>query len=362
MAWSIPTLTDLVERSRTAFQTYLPGSDATVWPSNVTVSAKVIAGRIYELFHRQEYLAQQAFPLTATGSYLERHAQSYGISRRTDIQSSGTIFLTSGTHTTLIPSGTQFQTAAGNIYSTTAAAYIDSDGAATIPIRADLPGYDYNLSAGENLTMLAVIAGAPTTGTVGSAGVYGGSAIESDDSLRERLLTRLRFPPHAGTKTDYQRWALEIPGVTRVWVESNWSGPGTVGVWFAMDDVYEDGIPQPADVAILQSHLESLAPVTARVTAAAPVPEPLAIEVTGLSPYNANVIESVKSELRQVIRDKAEVSTVTETEYFRASWVWQAVSNATGERYHTVKIPAEDFPIPVGRMPVYDEAFIRLGA
>ena len=73
MAWAIPSLADIAERTRTAFQTHLPAANLNVWPSAAAVSAKVIAARIFELFHRQDYVARQAFPLTASGEYLERH-------------------------------------------------------------------------------------------------------------------------------------------------------------------------------------------------------------------------------------------------------------------------------------------------
>lgn len=362
MAWQIPTLEDISQRTRTAFTTYLPATNFNVWPSAAGVSAKVIAARVWELFHRQDWIAQQAYPLTATGEYLERHAASYGIARNVAVQSTGMIQLIGGTHTTEIPAGTQFQDAAGLIYETTEVAYIASDGSATIPVQADTSGPDRNQSGGTELAMLAVIAGAPASGTISPDGIYGGAEIESDDGLRARLLQRLRFPPNAGSKTDYERWAGEVPGVTRVWIEGNAFGPGTVAVYFTMDDTYADGIPTAADVADVQTHIDSVKPITANVTVVAPIREPLAIEIHGLSPFTTEVLANVNAELEAVIRAKADLSTPLTTRYFRASWVWQAVSNATGERYHTVVLPASDYAIPVGRLPVFDSSFIRITA
>lgn len=360
MAWQIPSLEDLAQRTRTAFTTYLPASNFSVWPSAAGVSAKVISARVWELFHRQDYIAKQAFPLTAVGEYLERHAQSYGLARKVDLKATGSITISGGTHTTAIPLGAQYQDAAGLIYNTTQVAYISDDGTATIPVEADQTGGGYNQGASASLTMLAVITGAPATATVTSAGIYGGSAVESDTELRERLLQRLRYPPNAGSNSDYVRWAGEISGVTRVWVEGNAFGPGTVAVYFMMDDTYSDGIPTAADVAAVQSYIDSVKPITANVTVAAPLAEPLTIEITGLSPFTPTVIANVKAELAAVIKSKAEVSTPLTTQYFRASWVWQAVSNATGERYHTVALPASDYAVPAGKIPVFNEAFIKL--
>lgn len=362
MAWSIPSLQDITERTRAAFTMHLPGTDFTVWPNNVTISAKVIAGRIWELFSRQDYLAKQAFPLTAEGEFLDRHAQSYGITRKLDIRATGLAVVTGGTHMAAIPAGTQYQNNAGLLYNVLEEARVDASGAATLLLEADDSGIDYNLSGGSELTMIAVIAGVPATAETVSDGISGGAAIESDTNLRRRLLSRLQTPPHAGSKADYVRWASEVSGVTRVWVAPTAYGPGTVGIWFAMDDSYADGVPNAADVSLVQSYIDSLKPITANVTVSAPLPEPLAIEIEGLSPFTSSVIDSVKAELRNMIAEKAEVSTVDETAYIRQSWVWQAVANATGERYHTVRLPASDYAIPVGRLPVYDEAYVKVSA
>ncbi|MFG6500136.1 baseplate J/gp47 family protein [Sulfitobacter sp. 1A15106] len=362
MAWSIPSLQDITERTRAAFTMHLPGTDFTVWPNNITISAKVISGRIWELFSRQDYLAKQAFPLTADGEFLDRHAQSYGITRRLDIRATGLATVTGGTHMAAIPAGTQYQNAAGLLYNVLEETRVDASGTATLLLEADASGEDYNLSGGSELTMIAVIAGVPATSETVSDGINGGAAIESDTTLRRRLLHRLQTPPHAGSRADYVRWAGEVSGVTRVWVAPTAYGPGTVGVWFTMDDSYPDGVPNAADVSIVQAYIDSLKPITANVTVSAPIPEPVRIEITGLSPYTPAVVANVKAELKNMIAEKAEVSTVDDTVYIRQSWVWQAVANATGERYHRVVLPATDYAIPVGRLPVFDEAFIEVSA
>jgi len=360
LAFSIPSLEDIAVRARGAFQTYLPGVDVTVWPSNIAVSAKVIAGRVWEVFHRLDYVAKQSFPLTATGIYLERHAQAYGLSRSTEIKSRGSINLSGGKHTTLVPTGTQFQAADGTTYTSSADVYIASDGTATIPVNADIFGSGSTVTGGDTITMLATITGVPTTGIVATSGIYGGAVVESDQTLRIRLLERLRTPPQAGSISDYLRWAKTIPGVTRVWVAGNYLGPGTVAVYFAMDDVYTNGVPQVADVANVQAYIDTVSPITARVTVSAPVADPVFIQIDGLSPFTTAVADNVKAELAAMISEKSEVSTPSDQKFIRRSWIWQAVSNATGERYHTVTIPQDDYPIPIGKLATYDAASVVL--
>jgi len=362
MAWEVPTLRDLVERSRASFATYMPGADATVFPSNLLVAAKVIGARVWELYHRQAFIAQQASPITAVGEYLERHAQIYGINRQVDIPSRGFVIISGGTHTTLIPTGTQFQDAAGVIVQTSEDIHINSDGEAVLPIEAVLTGVGQEIEANEEVAMLAAIAGAPAVGTISSDGFYGGSNVETDASLRDRLLFRLRYPPHAGSESDYIRWTREVSGVTRVWVEGNGYGPGTVALFFMMDDAYVDGLPSAADVAAVQAYIDDLKPITAQVVVAAPQPIAVPIEITGLHPLSSSVVNNIMSELEAVVKYKAVVSTPNRVSFFRRSWVWQAVSNATGEQYHTVTSPAEDFAVPVGFIPVFDSNFVKVGA
>jgi uncharacterized phage protein gp47/JayE len=358
MAWQIPSLSDLAERTRTAFQTYLPATNANVWPSATAVSAKVIAARVWELFHRQDYLARQAFPLTAEGEYLDRHAQVYGLARKTSIKAFGQINLTGGDHRTLIPSGTQFQRASGEIYISQGDAYITYDGTLNLDIEAQVAGASGNVGGGETLTMLAAIAGAPATAVTTARGIYGGGAMEGDKSLRARLLDVIRTPPNAGSEADYRRWSMQVPGVTRVWVEGGGFGPGTVAVYFMMDDVYADGLPLAADVANLQAHLDGLKPITARVVVSAPTPHPIFVEVEGLTPSTPEVIDNIVAELTEVVAIKGEVSTRASVKHFRRSWIWQAISNATGEQYHSVSLPAVDEEIPVGSVPVFDETYL----
>ena len=47
-------------------------------------------------------------------------------------------------------------------------------------------------------------------------------------------------------------------------------------------------------------------------------------------------------------------------QFIRVAWIWQAISNATGERYHTVALPHEDYEAPAGSIAVYDETYISM--
>jgi uncharacterized phage protein gp47/JayE len=101
----------------------------------------------------------------------------------------------------------------------------------------------------------------------------GGDDEESDDALRTRILVQY-LGQGGGTITDYQRWALEHPGVGRVNVFPVAFGPGTVQVVL----MTESGDPVTADtVTEVQEDLDpdpgkglGRAPIGATVTVQTP--------------------------------------------------------------------------------------------
>ncbi len=64
------------------------------------------------------------------------------------------------------------------------------------------------------MTLDVAIDGIQSTGAAGAL-VASGADIEDDDDFRERVLEAYQNPPQGGNRTDYQRWALAVPGVTR---------------------------------------------------------------------------------------------------------------------------------------------------
>jgi uncharacterized phage protein gp47/JayE len=161
-------------------------------------------------------------------------------------------------------------------------------------------------------------------------------------------LARIQAPPHGGSASDYVEWTLEVPGVTRVWVAPNEQGPGTVVVRFTMDDATHapDGIPTPADVAIVQAHLNDVRPVTAIVLVFAPIPHPIAVTIATLTPDTPDVRIAVDAELRDAFYRHSAPGAV-----FFVSWLWEAVSLATGERHHSIVDPPDDVPTGAGELP-----------
>lgn len=354
MAFAIPTLADLAQRVRNAFRAELPGSDAWLWPNNVSVSAKVFAGAIWELFGRLAWIDRQRFAATADGNELERHGLEYGIGRLPAAFASGYVEVPCVTPYS-VPVGEVFTRSDGAQFTATSAvgtlvsAVVGDPATLLVPVLANVAGKAGNTIAGSPVsTGLTGLTGAVY---VSEDGVGGGADIETDDSLRERILFRKRQPPMGGAEYDYVSWARTIPGVTRVFVSGNAFGRGTVGVWIMTDDTTPFGIPTAGDVAAVQAYLDTVKPVTATVVVQAPVADCIEVVVQGLSRDATAVREAVAAELQSVFRRMGTVGLPGKPFTLHRSWLWSAVSNATGEEYHTIQFPTTDLVFPTGVLP-----------
>jgi uncharacterized phage protein gp47/JayE len=349
MAFAIPDIKAVVQRARNAFRSEMPGTDSWVWPNNVYVTAKVIGGAVWEVFGRLKWMDRQRFAMTAEGYELERHGLDYGIARKPASYAQGNVLVVADTYPTAISVGTVFTRADGATFRSTQSKQVGKYTLdALVPVVADTPGRDSNTVYG---TPLQLVHSHVVSAAVDSEGLGQGSDTETDDQLRERILHRKRYPPRGGDEHDYIGWARELFGVTRVFVKGNAYGRGTVGVWFLMDDTYPAGIPQAGDVAAVQAHLDSAAPVTASVIVSAPIADCVEVVIKGLAPDTQAVRESVAAELKSLFRNMARPGLPGDPFMLHQSWIWQAVSNATGERYHAVVAPASDVAFNTGVMP-----------
>ncbi|MFZ4807461.1 MAG: baseplate J/gp47 family protein [Hyphomicrobiaceae bacterium] len=353
MPFKMPTLQDLAQRTANAFRANLKGSDARLWPNNVAVSAKVIAGAVWEPFAFLEYISQQALAQSAEGRWLDRHAAEFGMARLTPTYAQGSALI-SGDNSIAVPAGIILQRADGVQYEVTAGGLTDGDGEVTLPVRCLTPGRTGNAVAGVSLVLTAPLSRINGNAEVSTAGVGLGADLEGDESLRARILHRKRMPPHGGAAHDYVAWAREINGVTRVAVDpvTSTNNRTTVGVWFLMDDLYVNGIPQPADVEVLRAYIDRVRPAGALVDVAAPTPVAVNMTIAGLMPSSVAVRDAVLLELRDLFRRAVRISTSTDPYILRRSKLIEAISIAAGEDYHTLTTPNSDVTFATGHLPV----------
>jgi uncharacterized phage protein gp47/JayE len=353
--FAIPTLKDLVERARQAFRTNLPGSDAWVWPNNINPTAKVIGGMTHEVFGFADYIQKQKFALTADDENLVLHGEEYGLAKSPAAPAIGFADIIVASASTL-DAGSILRRVDGIEYIANAGGSITGAGTMHVQVIASTDGKNTIALPGAPLEIVSGLTGdAAATAQVAAEGIKDGTDVEDPESFRARILFRKRNPPHGGTAADYVMWASQMSGVTRVYVERLWAGAGTVRVFPLLDDLYVDGIPQPADVDRIATFIETVRPAGAIVSVAAAMPVPVNIVIQGLTPNTTSVQEAVLTELRSTFRRNSRVcgndAAIGGMPYlasptsFSRSWIWQAVANASGEQRHSIVTPAADTPL-----------------
>lgn len=291
MAFERPTLTVLISRIVGDFISRLSLTNAVVSRAVVRIMARVWAGAVHMLHGHLEYLARQLFPDTSDDAFLVRQASLFGLVKN-PVGYAKAIIAIPGALGIVVPVGTEFvRSSDGAIYLTNVEVEVDTlefgdlpEGSyAVVEITSELAGSDYQLSLTDELDIETPIddigAGGETAYITEITDT--GSAVESTEQLRTRLLERMADPPHGGNAADYVAWAKEVPGVTRVWVVPRGLGPGTVLVYFVRDGD-PSPIPDSGEVAQVNDAFAEKAPATADVTAFAPedTPIPFTISVT----------------------------------------------------------------------------------
>lgn len=340
-----PTLKTLIDRAIADINARLPDADARLPFSNLNVLAHVQGAGVHGLYGYLDWIAKQVFPDTAETEALERWASIWGVMRKAAVPAIGCVTLTGAPGKT-VPTGTILQRADGQQYHTTADAAL-VDGMADAPVVAVVAGKAGSCAAGVGLNLVSPVAGINPSGIVTAVGVTGGAEAETDDDLRERLLSRIRQPPHGGAANDYVTWALEVAGVTRAWVYPGELGGGTVTVRFVRDN---DGsaaaiIPDAAEVAAVQDYIDARRPVTAQVTVVAPAAAPLDFQIQGLVPNTAAVRAAVQAELQDLLIREATPGGTILLSHIRA-----AISAAVGETDYVLVSPVANVANTTGRM------------
>ncbi len=267
------------------------------------------------------------------------------------------------------------------MYQTTATGTIAS-GSVTVPVTAILPlidpvnnpaggGADGNAPVGTILTLQSVVAGIQSAGTVAAA-LTGGADIETDASLRTRMLQAYQNPPQGGDMEDYIGWALDVPGVTRAWVAPNGFGVGTVVV-YVMFDVAEagnngfpvgtDGVSQhdqgpggsprgsvaAGDQLTVADLIVNKQPVTALVYVCAPTAHTINFTISGISTAPISVRSAISDAIKQVFLEQGSPIAGTSVDL---SAIESAIAAISGTAGFVITSPTANIANVTGELPV----------
>ncbi|EBB0275260.1 baseplate J/gp47 family protein, partial [Salmonella enterica subsp. enterica] len=139
-----------------------------------------------------------------------------------------------------------------------------------------------------------------------------------------------------GADPDYVIWAKEIAGITRAWTFRHYKGTGTVGVMVATSNPVN---PAPGDdlVKAVRDHILPLAPVAGGglfVFAATEKSIPVTVALAKDTPEIRTAIIAELNAL--MLRDGAPSGKIY------VSRISEAISLATGEVAHQLRVPAAD--------------------
>ena len=348
MPFKRPTPQEISKRLQVEIDQLATSGDARLRNTVEGVLARVVAMASHELFGFIDWISKQILPITADDENLDRHSTIWKVPRKVATKAMGTVKFT-GSNSVVVPSGTILRRSDDVEYSVILDTPI-SAGIANCKVTAVSAGVIGNSPVGTKVTLTSPIPGIVSDAVVlddGSGnGLTGGTEIEENEDLRDRILSRIQAPPHGGAKADYEQWALEVPGVTRAWPYPQQSGRGTVDLTFVMDNKPGTVIPSANEVQAVQDYLEIKRPMTADVTVFAPTPVPVNFEIQ-LSPYSLAVQNAIKDELKAFFRREAKPGGT-----LLISRIREAISTAAGEYDHNLVSPSANIPMDYGQMPI----------
>jgi uncharacterized phage protein gp47/JayE len=350
MAYQSRSVRELSDTTQAAYRRELPGTDATLEETVLAVDAEVVAILLKEMDLRIGFLYRQLFASTADAEHLEqRHAYEFGVLRKAASPAGGNLAAT-GTPGLVFPSGLTFLSG-GIIYRSTSDVTIAGDGTVTIPIVATTAGTRGNRVSGEKLALSepGLFPGLSTEATVTAGGISGGADQEEVESLRARVLSRKRNPPQGGAEADYERFALELSFVSKVWARRLVNGPGSVGVWFLSTG---GAIPSGAEVDAVRTSIEARRLIGLRdLRVYAPTAVSVAVTVA-LTPDTVEIRQNVSLALAAVFKARARPGLPDDPFLLSRSWIAEAISDAVGEDRHTLVSPSADPSFTLGQYPV----------
>lgn len=338
-----PTIAERVDRTEKELAGRL-GLGTLIPRGPLAALARVIAGACHLESGRIAYEVRQIWPNTADATNLDSWGSLLSEPRKVAVAATGNVVF-AGSNGTVIPLGATVQRADGQSFRSTATVTIVG-GAAIVPVIAIVAGVAGNTTASTTMQLTSTVVGTVTSVIVDSSGLDLGADQESDENFRRRLVQRFSQAPGAGTIEDYERWALEVPGVTRAWVLPANQGAGTVGLTFVLDDDPVSIIPSATKVAEMQAYILARRPEPTAFLAFAPtlVSVNFTIHVV---PDTTDVRTAVADSLQTLFESEGGPSRTIPLSHLR-----EAISLAPGETDHVLSVPAGDLVLGGGQIPV----------
>lgn len=197
-------------------------SDAWCW-------ADAIAFQVEGLEAKALALTKELFPDTASTTFLERHADVIGLTRKAATAAVLTAEAT-GTNGSTWTTSDKITAADGTVYKPTAGGTI-SGGVGTVTLQAQSTGSSTNKAAGTVLTWSSAPSGIDSTLEVQTQETIAVDA-EDDEDFAARVLAWWQERPGGGNRADWVDWATSQAGIESAFVyplRHDTLGDGTLG-------------------------------------------------------------------------------------------------------------------------------------
>lgn len=213
--------------------------------------------RIWEM--GVDFLPHRFFPTLAYGEDLTLAAANFGVVRRS-AQPAEVVLTLQGVPGTVVDG--EIKAAAGDVlFAMEGEAVVPESGVLTMSARALFPGSRGNVPEGSITAFVAEYPGLYRVTQPEPA--FGGRDTEGDEELLARVKARWQTPSTGGNQGDYERWALAVPGVSRVKVYN--PSAGNVAVYLVAEGNQE---ASQALCSRVWNAIDAVRPLGAHVTVA----------------------------------------------------------------------------------------------
>lgn len=306
-----------------------------------------LAAQVCALYIQADWVVRQAFPQTAEGEYLDRHAQLRGLERKPAVAAEGTVRFTAGEAldgVRLIPKGTVCMTAGLIRFETTREAVLEAGALRVdVPVRALEAGAAGNVSAGAIVSMAVAPIG--ISWCTNPKPLAGGADGEGDTALRERVLDTFKRLPNGANAAFYQQGALSFEQVAAAAVIARPRGVGSVDVVPAT----LEGVPGQELLEALRDYFQERREIAVDLIVRAPETRTVNIAVqveTEEGRDQEQVLERVRSTIQGWFTGKLLGQDVLLARLGSLIYSCEGVVN------YTISAPGADVPVEQDQLPV----------
>jgi len=323
--------------------------------SDMSIKLKILASQIFSLHFKLQWIKNQVFPQTATGTYLEYHAQTRGLNRKKSCPSTGIVTFSITTPVDfdiVIPVGIICFCVNNpeNKFITT------SDGKISIgktnidiPAKAMNDGLIGNIPSG---TISHIVNPPKHIEKVNNTNNFlGGCDVESDEELRKRLLKNFENISNGCNTSYYYNLAMDYDGISSVNVLPRNRGRGTVDIIIASKSPGKDN----ELVKTIQTEIQQKKEIN--VDVAVSVAKRKSIEISiKVDIDNSFIFESIVTAISETI--KQFFSSLNISDPFRLVALGSEIFKIPGIKNYSFVSPSKDIFVAKDELLVLENVSI----